>query len=156
MNFLEINRICPLTMLLKRTKFVKLMCDSFLQIFLTMLKWTHIHTHTNTHLHGSDAISEQVVRILVCLLFNWYDDLSPTVRNADQNFFIHSMLNRRWGLISCDLKLGIMSSEKPTTCIIEANYVFFKIPWKCTIIWHKIELQISSATLRQEIENVVE
>lgn len=62
MNFLEINRICPLTMLLKCTKFVKHTCDSFLKIFLKMLKWTHINTHTNTHLHGSDAISQQVVR----------------------------------------------------------------------------------------------
>lgn len=52
--------------------------------------------------------------------------------------------------MSCDLKLGIMSSEKPTTCINEANGVSARLSGT------RLSFKVSSATLRQEIENVVE
>lgn len=137
------------------------MCDSFLQIFLTMLKWTRIHTHTNTHSHGNDAISKQVVRgdnqKLDSVSYSTGTMICHQLwGNTYWNFFIHSMLNRRWGLMSCDLKLGIMSSEKPTTCIIEENGVSLKYLETARLSGTRLSFKVSSATLRQEIENVVE
>lgn len=60
--------------------------------------------------------------------------------------------------MSCDLKLGIMSSEKPTTCtcIIEANDVSLKYLESARLSGTRLSFKVSSATLRQEIENVVE
>lgn len=58
--------------------------------------------------------------------------------------------------MSCDLKLGIMSSEKPTTCIIEANGVSLKYLESARLSGTRLSFKVSSATLSQEIENVVE
>lgn len=89
MKFLEINRICPLTMLLKCTKFVKYTCDSFLKIFLTMLKWADIHTHTRTAamlypIHNK--LREGIIKRSILSPIQPYDDLSPTVRKCVLEF----------------------------------------------------------------------
>lgn len=57
--------------------------------------------------------------------------------------------------MSCDLKLGIMSSEKTTTCIIEENYVSLKYLESARLSGTRLSFKVSSATLRQEVKNVV-
>lgn len=54
--------------------------------------------------------------------------------------------------MSCDLKLGIMSSEKPTTCIIEANDVSLKYLESARLSGTRLSFKVSSATLSRKLK----
>lgn len=125
-NFLKINKICPFTMVMKCTQFDKHTCDSFLQIFFIMLKLngpTYIHILARQRcFFPSQQVVRGVNQMLDSVSYSTLTMICHQIQGkAYQNFFIHFHTEPK---VFFYLKLGIMSSEKPT--IIQANDVSLK------------------------------